>query len=58
MEMHSDVVAVAIQQHKVINDGRQDEAFLAILTTVLHVDMQTKALLNLNRREVLQLWMF
>ena len=58
MEMHSDVVAVAIQQHKVINDGRQDDAFLAILTTVLHVDMQTKALLNLNRREVLQLWMF
>ena len=58
MEMHSDVVAVAIQQHKVINDGRQDDAFLAILTTVLHVDMQTKALLTLNRREVLQLWMF
>ena len=31
MEMHSDVVAVTIQQHKVINDGRQDEAFLAVL---------------------------
>ena len=58
MEMHSDIVAVSIQQHKVINDGRQDEAFLAILTTVLHVDIQTKALLNLSRREVLELWMF
>ena len=58
IRMYSDAVAVAIQQHKVINDGRQDDAFLAILTTVLHVDIQTKALLTLNRREMLQLWMF
>ena len=58
MKVYSDATVVAVGPQKVINDGRQDEAFLAILTTVLHVDIQTKALLNLNRREVLQLWMF
>ena len=44
MEMHSDVVDVTVEPHKVINNGRQDDAFLAILTNVLHVlGMQTKA---------------
>ena len=42
MEMHSDVVDVTVEPHKVINNGRQDDAFLAILTNVLHVGMQTK----------------
>ena len=54
IRMYSDAVAVAIQQHKVINDGRQDDAFLAILTNVLHVDMQTKAILDVNQRELLE----
>ena len=54
MKMYSDVVDVTVEPHKVINDGRQDDAFLAVLTTVLHLGMQTKALLNLNRRELLE----
>jgi len=58
MKMYSDAMVIEVGPHKVINDGRQDDAFLAILTNVLHVDMQTKAILNVNRREVLQLWMF
>ena len=54
MEIYSDVVNVTLEPHKVINDGHQDVAFLAVLTTVLHLGMQTKALLNLNRRKLLE----
>ena len=54
MKMYSDAMVVAVGRQKVINDGRQDDAFLAVLTTVLHLGMQTKALLNLNRRELLE----
>ena len=31
MKMYSDVVDVTVEPHKVINDGRQDDAFLAVL---------------------------
>ena len=47
---------VTIEPHKVINDGRQDDAFSAILTTVLHVDIQMKAVLTLIQQEPLQKW--
>ena len=58
MEMYSDVVDVTVEPHKVINDGRQDDTFSAILTTVLHVDIQTKALLTLNQQEPLEKCVF
>ena len=58
MEMYSDVVDAAVEPHKVINDGRQDDAFLAVLTTVLHLGIQTKALLTLNQREPLEKCVF
>ena len=58
MKMYSDAMVVEVGPHKVINDGRQDDAFLAILTNVLPVDIQTKAILNVNQQKVLQLWMF
>ena len=58
MEMYSDVVDVTVKQHKGTNDGRQDDAFSAILTTVLHVDIQTKALLTLNQQEPLEKCVF
>ena len=58
MEMYSDVVDVAVEPHKVINDGRQDDAFLAILATVLHLGIQTKALLTLNQQEPLEKCVF
>ena len=58
MEMYSDVVDVTVEPHEVINDGHQDDAFSAILTTVLHVDIQTKALLTLNQQELLEKCVF
>ena len=54
MKMYSDVVDVTVEPHNVINDVRQDDAFLAILTNVLHLGIKTKALLNLNQRELLE----
>ena len=58
MKMYSDVVDVTVEPHKVINDGRQDVAFLAVLTTVLHLGIQTKALLTLNQQEPLEKCVF
>ena len=54
MKVYSDATVVAVGPQKVINDGRQDDVFLAVLKNVLHVGMQTKAILDVNRRELLE----
>ena len=58
MKMYSDAMVVAVGRQKVINDGRQDDVFLAVLKNVLHVGMQTKAILDVNRRELLEKCVF
>ena len=54
MKVYSDATVVAVGPQKVINDGRQDDVFLAVLKNVLHVGMQTEAILDVNRRELLE----
>ena len=54
MKVDSDATVVAVGPQKVTTDGRQDDVFLAVLKNVLHVGMQTKAILDVNRRELLE----